>query len=466
MNPQGLDILYVGTRFRGEVADVETRGASIEDAASVFEAIARLKRSSYGAAVVEFGALGEKPREAIEALREAAGERPVLVSMSSDEWETVRGQGLFEQDEVLLRPYYPDELWRRVMRAALPPPARAVRNFRTDADRLAALINDGQRLNRFTADLPAFADHLVAIVKARLGAGRLSLFLRGENEGELIVAHSSGLSQTLGDDLTLRLGEGIAGELAQQKRVVLVREVGTDGPSSGRDDYRGSSYIIAPLMHEQQVLGVLCITERFGDGTFDDDDVAYLEAFSEMVGQIAHNALQFRAADELATIDEGTRLFNKRHFNRVLPQEVVRAKRYKHDLTLALLDIDHFKSYNDSNGHQAGDRALAIVAQILKESFREADIVVRYGGEEFVVIMPETSRKEGNGVGFVDRARRRVEEAGLTFEDAQGNERVLTLSGGVATLPLQADTWEELFDKADQALYKAKARGRNIIVGS
>ena len=98
--------------------------------------------------------------------------------------------------------------------------------------------------------------------------------------------------------------------------------------------------------------------------------------------------------------------------------------------------------------------------------FRQADIVVRYGGEEFAVIMPETSRKEGNGVGFVDRARRRVEEAGLAFEDAQGQRRVLTISGGVATLPLQADTWEELFEKADRALYKAKNTGRNRIVGS
>ena len=123
------------------------------------------------------------------------------------------------------------------------------------------------------------------------------------------------------------------------------------------------------------------------------------------------------------------------------------------------------RRYNDSNGHQAGDEALATVARILKESFRQADIVVRYGGEEFAVIMPETSRKEGNGVGFVDRARRVVEEAGLTFYGPRGNRHVLTISCGVATLPIQADTWQELFQKADEALYRAKARGRNLVVG-
>ncbi len=79
--------------------------------------------------------------------------------------------------------------------------------------------------------------------------------------------------------------------------------------------------------------------------------------------------------------------------------------------------------------------------------------------------MPETSRAEGNGVGFVDRARSMVQEAGLMFEDAQGNARTLTVSGGVATMPLQADSWQDLFEKADQALYRAKESGRNRIVG-
>jgi diguanylate cyclase (GGDEF)-like protein len=223
--------------------------------------------------------------------------------------------------------------------------------------------------------------------------------------------------------------------------------------------------MIVPLVYEPDIVGVFCITDRYEEGPFTDEDLAYMDAFAHMTSQIFHNALQFRAADELATIDEGTQLFNRRHFNRVLPQEVVRAQRYKHDLTLAMIDVDHFKQYNDSMGHQAGDRALLTIARVLGESFRQADIIVRYGGEEFAVIMPETRRAEGNGVGFVDRARRMVEEAGLIFEDPNGNRRPLTISGGVATLPLQANTWQDLVEKADQALYRAKERGRNCIVG-
>jgi diguanylate cyclase (GGDEF)-like protein len=459
-----LEILYVGRRG-DEVEDIVSKGAVVHEAHSIYEGIARLKRTGVGAAVVEFGELRPSPERALAALRRAAGNRPLLVSMTQDEWDLVRARGYLHQDEVLLRPFYPDELWRRVTRAALPPPAKAVRSFGGKADRLAAIIDDAQRLNRFTSDLPALAEHLVAVVKARLRAARVSLFLKGAEAGVFTAVEAAGLDREVREKALLRLGEGVAGEAAARREVTMVAEAGRDGPSSGRP-YRHASYMIVPLVHGQEVVGVICATERLEEGSFGEEDLAYMEAFADVAGQIVANAIQFRAADELATIDEGTQLFNKRHFNRVLPMEVVRAKRYKHDLTLAMIDVDHFKQYNDAVGHQAGDRALATIAQILRESFRKSDIIVRYGGEEFAVIMPETSRKEGNGVGFVDRARKGVEAAGLAFEDATGRRRVLTISGGVATLPLQAQTGEELVEKADQALYRAKARGRNCIVGA
>jgi diguanylate cyclase (GGDEF)-like protein len=460
-----LRILYVGTRHRSAVEDIVSRGGVIDDVRSIYEGIARLKRTSAGGIVVEREELLPDPEGATAALRAAAGDRPLLISMTPEEWEELRASGLLEPEEVLLRPCYPDELWRRLHRAAAPPSAKAILSFRHDADRLIALVNDARRLNRFTNDLGAFAEHCVTIVKARLRAGRVSLFLRGEGEGEMQIASATGLARDVMEEAVVRLGEGVAGEFAAGRRIVHVKEAGKDGPATSERAYRHPSYLIAPLLHEHEVLGILCVSERLEEGDFTEQDVAYMEAFADTAAQIAHNGLLYRAADELALIDEGTQLYNRRHFNRVGPQEVNRAKRYRHDLTLALMDLDHFKAYNDANGHQEGDRALAVVAHALKESFREADIVVRYGGEEFAVIMPETSRKEGNGVDFVDRARQRVEEAGLTFEDENGTLRRLTISGGVATLPLQAETWEGLFEKADQALYRAKARGRNLIVG-
>jgi len=462
-----IEILYVGSRRQDdEVDDIVRRGGVVHEARNIFDGIARLKRMTVGAALVELAALAPNAPRAVEALRSAAGARPLLVSMTADEWEELRPKGVLGPEEVLLRPFYPDELWRRVAQAVLPPPSRAVAHFRTDADRLSALIDDAHRLNRFTNNLRALANHFVTIVEGRVRAGRVSLFLRGHEQAkdELTIVEATGLPPEVRQQAMVKLGEGVAGEAAAARRVVLVREAGADGPGSARG-YAQGSYMIAPLVHEGEVLGVLCVTERYEAGPFNPGDLEYLEAFSEMAGQILANAMQYRTADELSVIDELTQLYNKRYFRRALQQEVERAIRYKHDLTLAILDIDHFKRFNDTQGHAAGDEALAQVAAILSQSFRKVDTVVRYGGEEFAVIMPETSRKEGNGVGFVDRARKLVEEANLSFLDEQGVRRPLTLSGGVATLPLQADTAEELFEKADQALYRAKARGRNVIVG-
>jgi len=189
---------------------------------------------------------------------------------------------------------------------------------------------------------------------------------------------------------------------------------------------------IVPLVHGHEVVGVVCATDRYEGGAFTDGDVGYVEALAETAALVLHNALQYRAADELATIDEGTQLFNRRHFNRVLPQEVVRAKRYKHDLTLAMLDVDHFKAYNDSMGHQAGDRALAIIARILKESFRESDIVVRYGGED----LRYTRSKDGRFVYVICLAWPGKE---LEIKNIEPQTAVIVITGhGDAVLAEQA----------------------------
>ncbi|MGQ0614149.1 MAG: diguanylate cyclase [Planctomycetaceae bacterium] len=461
---RALEILYVGRRCPEAAQEIAARGGVVRAAAHVYEGIAALKRDPVSAAIVEYGEVEADPAGAVQALRASAGRRPLLFAFTADEWDTVRGRGIFEHEEVLLRPFYPDELWRRITRSALPDEGLSVRVLKDRTERLAALLEDAQRLNRLTGDIAALAEQCVEIVRARVRAGRVSIFLKDRATGGLRVVHAVGLREEARAGAQCAMGEGVAGAAAQQRRPVLVREAGRDGPAAGHA-YDGSSYMIVPLVYQHDVLGILCVTERLDPGPFSPDDLAYLEAFAESAALVVHNAYALRAADELATIDELTGLFNRRYFNRVLAQEVQRAQRYHHDLTLAILDVDFFKQFNDSMGHQEGDRALAAIARILKNSFRQTDIVVRHGGEEFAVLMPETTRKEGNGIGFVDRARRAVEAEGLAFEH-QGIRRVLTISGGVATFPHQAATPEDLVRRADQALYEAKRLGRNRIKGA
>ncbi len=461
---QTLEFLSVGNRYLSEVEQLTPRGVDFVAVRSVYEAIFRLNREQVQGILVELPEISGDFGRALKALRGAAGRKRLLILMSEEEAEAQRPLGIFDHEEMLACPFYPNELWKRLKHPQAPAERHALARLGSEAERLSALIDDSRMLNRLTSDLAKLAEKYVDRVRSRVRAAKVSLFLREPGQHEMRIVHATGLDPEIVEKARITPGEGVAGRMVSERRSLRVQEAGADGPASGRR-YQAGSYMIVPQLWQGEAMGVLCVAERMRPGPFRESDLAYLEAFSESAAQTLHNALLFRTADELATIDELTGLFNRRYFNRVLPQEIERARRYKHDLTLAMLDVDHFKVYNDTNGHQAGDRVLRKIARILQESFRDADIVVRYGGEEFVVIMPETTRLPGNGVDFVDRARRLVEEADIRF-NAPGAPKRVTVSGGVASFPSQAQNAQELVRRADDAQFKAKRAGRNRILGA
>lgn len=161
----------------------------------------------------------------------------------------------------------------------------------------------------------------------------------------------------------------------------------------------------------------------------------------------------------LSITDELTRLYNRRYFEHNLEREFHRAKRYKNNLSLAILDIDFFKKVNDTYGHQFGDFVLREVAKLLKESFRKTDMLYRYGGEELVVIMPETSLE--NASIPADRLREKIANHEFVCEGTKIN---LTVSVGVSTMKDSFDSPQEIVKTADLALYNAKNTGRNKVV--
>jgi len=164
---------------------------------------------------------------------------------------------------------------------------------------------------------------------------------------------------------------------------------------------------------------------------------------------------------ELSSTDALTELKNRGHFDKMFQSEVVHAYRYKEPLSLLVIDIDHFKRFNDSHGHLVGDDCLKMVAQCVRQLVtRPQDLTARYGGEEFVVLLPNTPHKGASDV--AERIRKAV--AAMAFP-LSGQTLHLTVSVGVCTvLPTSADATEELFGRADDALYQAKASGRNCVV--
>jgi diguanylate cyclase (GGDEF)-like protein len=171
--------------------------------------------------------------------------------------------------------------------------------------------------------------------------------------------------------------------------------------------------------------------------------------------------LRFQRLRLLSTSDRLTGLFNRGYLDENIVAEVSRAERYSHPLAIAMIDIDHFKRFNDTHGHAAGDTALQVIAQTIRRSFRLSDVVARYGGEEFVVVLPETGLDVA--VDKLESIRRTVSGMEVTLPAYGGTAR-LTISVGLACLPADGSEVDKLLRTADARLFEAKRRGRNQLV--
>lgn len=229
------------------------------------------------------------------------------------------------------------------------------------------------------------------------------------------------------------------------------------------------SALLVFILNQSIILPIRRLMEgvrKFAGGNFaaqvpitSQDEVGELSgAFNDMAKNIRTDRQKLTA---LTTLDEKTGLFNFRHFKLSVNEEIKRAERYNRHLSLVMIDIDHFKHYNDTNGHPMGDLLLKELSLILKESIRETDMVARFGGEEFILLLPETPRREA--LKLAESLRLRIKNHVFPMEEKQPNKD-LTVSMGVASFParnvVSSDT---LLERADKALYKAKKQGRNRV---
>jgi diguanylate cyclase (GGDEF)-like protein len=278
-------------------------------------------------------------------------------------------------------------------------------------------------------------------------------------ESLLRVVTARGLPDEIAESTAMEVGEGISGYVAATGRPLLIPNVEVD-PRFARHNherYYTQSLISSPLLRMGTVLGVVNVNNKRSQESFVPDDLRLLDAIAGHAAVALGNARQYEETLRRAQRDALTGLANHGHLFATLELEVERALRYERKLSVAMIDIDHFKPYNDRFGHRAGDDALVRVANALSGMSRIHDIVARYGGEEFTVVLPETSREGARA--FAEKIRQLIESTDFG-PDGRAD---LTVSVGVAELSAENGTATTLVDAADGQLYRAKSLGRNRV---
>lgn len=222
--------------------------------------------------------------------------------------------------------------------------------------------------------------------------------------------------------------------------------------SLGIEDSDIETFVVVPLLSERKMVGMLAVENL---------PKADLERFVILAMQFAleiKKVLLYAMVEKLAITDSLTGLNVRRYFYERFEEELQRSKRYKFEFAFIMVDIDDFKKCNDTYGHMVGDVVLKEIARIIKESVREIDIVGRYGGEEFSIVLPETN--PSSALAVAERLRKNIEDGVFKAYD---EKLKLTISAGIAIYPGDASDINSIIDKADEALYKAKKLGKNVV---
>jgi len=291
-------------------------------------------------------------------------------------------------------------------------------------------------------------------------AGSLAVF--DEKSAEMYLGAAKGFGKDFGKELRWKLrGGGLTSFILNHNAPVVIPDVnkhpGFDNPVMINEGVR--SLVAVPLSAEGRIVGIIYVDD-FEPREYTAREISILSLLSTYAA-IAIERTKLLEETRLRSItDDLTKLYNHRHFMQMLTQEYERCARYDRTLSLVMIDIDYFKSYNDTYGHLEGNVVLQDVARLLRKASRQVDVVARYGGEEFAVIMAETDKE--SALVSAQRLRETVERHKFPNEENQpgGN---LTISLGVATHPDDASSVLELIAKADEALYAAKTRGRNRV---
>jgi diguanylate cyclase (GGDEF)-like protein len=329
-------------------------------------------------------------------------------------------------------------------------------------NKMEQLIKNLERISDISAVLTSFVNltellnHLVTAIRENFNYYNVAVLLFNSSK-ELEVKAYSGFNEKYIDRIgeIIKMGEGVVGWVAENGIPLHIKDTRTDPRYVGRMDVPFSE-ITTPLKISGKIIGVLNV-EAEGSNALDDNDFRIISILSSHLATAIDNTFKYEETERISVTDAMTGMYNYRFFMNKLKEEIERAKRLSIPISVIMIDVDFFKEINDTHGHIVGDSIIKELAELLQNIIRKGDIVTRYGGDEFFIILP------GAGKVFTHALSERVIKQVKEYKFVQNIK--LTISLGIVTYPDDADNIESLLKWVDDALYDAKRKGRDRIDG-
>ena len=332
---------------------------------------------------------------------------------------------------------------------------------RVDLEKLEAIAAEAGRgidpdsLAHDAEAMRALLAHVVAAVPGEAA----SLLLYDPVGRELVFTASRTLQAGVVDGMRLRCGQGIAGWVARHRQAVRLDDATKDpryyAGVEQQTHFTPRSMLCVPIISKDTLLGVIQVINKIDGTTFTEDELRLAELLADHAAIAIENASLYRQAYIASITDDLTGLGNTRQFNRLLPELVAQGP-----VALLVLDLDNFKTIVDTYGHLAGSRTIGHIGRIIGHLVRPGDVAARFGGDEFVVILPETDTETACSIAETIRA---AIETVSTLEGNGVDISTVTASIGVAVSPVHARTAEGLFKAADMAMYAVKRQSKNAV---
>ncbi len=325
------------------------------------------------------------------------------------------------------------------------------------------LLNDISKTLTSSVDISEVLKVLMVKVGQFLKAKNWSLLLLDEVRAKLRfeIAVGEAADSLIGKEFPL--DEGVAGWVARSGRAELISNVKEDKRFCSRFDsesnFETRSIVCVPLINKGRVLGVIELVNKIEEGRFTEFDMRLLKIIADFTAIAVDNANNFEKVNELVITDDHTSLYNVRYMYDFLSREVENTIRSGSALSLIFFDLDHFKNINDTYGHMCGSSILKEIGYFLKKIIRPQDVPIRYGGDEFIIILPNTGKQEA----FEYAQKLREDILNHRFLNNMGLNLQVKASYGVATLPDDAMDRNTLIALADSAMYKIKESTRDAV---